>query len=262
MRYIDWNIKCTSDISKIIEMLSSKMTSSECIVALQEVMPASAQRLIEEFEDRFHIEYSLKYREPGEFDTNNRKLGVMLMISKDIKVIDSGLCERNVFPERTLYTIINYKGENLKLLTLHSLTGVSFKMAKSVQFRTFAEYVKEFAPDIVSFDANEPKIDHFDVSKMVFFDQGQNEAGNGAKLFFETMKNHNLRDVLTDLYDKSSYISGEPLSVSHIIGSTKAHRRYDFIFARNDLKVREVKYLYVESIVATSDHAMIIAEFE
>ncbi len=262
MRYIDWNIKCTSDITKIVKLLSSKKASSECIIALQEVMPASAERLVEAFGDRFHIEYSLNYREPGEFDTNNRKLGVMIMISKDIEVIDAGICERNVFPERTLYVDIDYKGQMMKAMALHSLTGVSFKMAKSVQFRTFAEYVNSCTPAIVSFDANEPKVDHYDVSKMEFFDQGQNESGSGAKLFFETMINNNLRDVLTDVYDSSSYALGEPLKVSHIIGSTKAKRRYDFVFVRKDLKVKNVEYLYDESIAATSDHAMIVVDFE
>lgn len=225
-------------------------------------MPEAADMIEKRLGNEYHIEYSLNYREPGEFDTNNRKLGVMILISRDLLLIDAGVCERNVFPERTLYAVTEYKGKQMKIMALHSLTGVSFKMAKSAQFRTWAEYVKKFNPDVVSFDANEPKLDHYDISKMEFFDQGQGEDGRGARLFFEELENQNLRDTLVNDYDVTNYKMGEPLAVSHIIGSTGAKRRYDFIFARQDMKVVNVQYLYDEAIEATSDHAMIVAEFE
>lgn len=262
MRYINWNIKCKSNIDKIISLIASVMTSDECIIALQEVMPEAAGEIERRLGDDFHIEYSLNYREPGEFDTNNRKLGVMILISNDIKLVDSGVYERNVFPERTLYVNVDHKGKELGIAALHSLTGVSFKMAKAAQFRTFAECIRKDNPDIVSFDANEPKLDHFEVAKMEFFDQGQGEDGKGARLFFETMVEQNLRDVLTDVYDVSEFKEGEPLAVSHIIGSSNAKRRYDFVFARTDIRILNVMYLYDDAIAATSDHAMVVVDFE
>lgn len=262
MRYINWNIKCTSNTEKIISLINGMATSKECIIALQEVMPNAYDLIESQFGNDYHIEYSLDYRKPSEFDTNNRRLGVMILITKDLSIREAGVIERNVFPDRTLYATTEYRGKELKIVALHSLTGVSYKMAKSAQFRTFAEYVRECKPSIVSFDANEPKIDHYDMAQMEFFDQGQGESGKGARLFFEELANQQLRDVLTDNYDVSQYVAGEPLTVSHIIGSTKAKRRYDFVFAMQDLKVTSVSYHYDEAIEATSDHAMVVVDFE
>jgi len=262
MRYINWNINCKSNIDKIISLITSVMTSGDCIIALQEVMPKAAFEIRNRLGDDYNIEYSLDYRIPGEFDTNNRKLGVMILVSKDIKLLDSGVCDRSVFPDRTLFANVEYKGRKLKIVALHSLTGVSFKMAKAAQFRTWAEYVNSFSPDIVSFDANEPKVDHYDISEMKFFDQGAGDGRKGAKLFFETLENQGLRDVLVDDYDTSNYVAGEPLAVSHIIGSTGAKRRYDFVFAKRDMDVLNVMYLYEDAIAATSDHAMVVVDFK
>lgn len=262
MRYINWNIKCTSNTEKIISLINSMVTPKECIIALQEVMPNAYELIKNQFGNDYHIEYSLDYRKPSEFDTNNRRLGVVILISRDLILSDAGVIERNVFPDRTLYAVTEYKGKELKIVALHSITGVSYKMAKSAQFRTFAEYVRECKPDIVSFDANEPKLDHYDIAQMKFFDQGQGEDGKGARLFFEELNNQQLRDAFIDNYDISQYVEGEPLTVSHIIGSTKAKRRYDFVFARQDLKVLNVSYHYEEAIEASSDHAMVVVDFE
>lgn len=262
MRYINWNINCKSNIDKIIALITNVMTSADCIIALQEVMPEAAAEIERRLGNCYHIEYSLDYRKPGEFDTNNRRLGVMILVSNDINLIDAGVFDRNVFPERTLHARVDYKGKTIEIAALHSLTGVSFKMAKAAQFRSFAEMVNDYKPDIISFDANEPKVDHYDVSQMEFFDQGQGEDGRGARLFFETMCKQNLRDVLIDNYDISQYRKGAPLVVSHTIGSTKAKRRYDFVFAKRDMKVHDVMYLYDDAIAATSDHAMVVVDFE
>lgn len=245
----------------IVDLLEKKITENECIVALQEVMPSSAEVITRRLSDRFNIIYSLTLREPGKFDTDNRKLGVMYLVSKDTEVLANDVLPRAVFPERTLHITISDKNKRIyKLLNVHSLTGVSFKMAKAVQFRAYAEYVNDLKPDIVSFDANEPKKDHFEVSQMEFFDQGQGENGKSARLFFEELVHQGLRDVYAEKYDKDKFIDGEPLTVSHVIGSNNAKRRYDFIFAKNDLEILDARYLYEEATNASSDHAMVIAD--
>lgn len=260
MRYINWNIKCFCEVEKIIALLDSKLQTRDCIIALQEVMPDRAERLREHYESDFNIVYSIDYRIPDEeFDTNNRRLGVMLIASRDFEVVESGVFERCLFPERTLYATLSLGEQKLKVVSMHSLTGVSFKMAKAVQFRSFAECIRDYKPDIVSFDANEPKADHYDISKMEFFDQG--DKGQGARLFFEELIKQGMSDAFATLYDKSSYIPGEPLITSHIINK-KINRRYDFVFVNNQYKTLSVDYLYDEAVKASSDHAMIVADNE
>lgn len=41
-----------------------------------------------------------------------------------------------------------------------------------------------------------------------------------------------------------------------------AERRYDFVFAKKDMLVKEAQYLYDEAIKATSDHAMVLVDFD
>lgn len=262
MRYINWNIKCRSNIEKIISLIKQNVGEDNNIIALQEVMPDAADILKEVFSKDYKILYSLDLREPGKFDTDNRRLGVMLLVSDDYEVCEWDVMDRAIFPERTLDAIISDKDNKAyEILVLHSLTGVSFKMAKSAQFRTFAEYVNVYKPDIASFDANEPKIDHYDIEKMEFFDQGQGEEGKGARFFFDELRNNKLRDVYVDNYNRAEFIEGQPLVTSHKISGTGTNRRYDFVFMREDLKVRSVKYLYEEAIEATSDHAMIVVDY-
>lgn len=258
MRYIDWNIKCFCKIENIINLLDKKIQKQDCIVALQEVMPEKADALRAHFANDFTIVYSLAYRHPDpEFDTDNRRLGVMFLVSKDIIVKESGVFERCLFPERTLYVTLLREDNIVKVVTLHSITGVSFKMGKAVQFRSFAEGMRDYKPDIVSLDTNEPKVDHYDSEHMEFFDQG--DKGKGAGLFFNEIKKQDLKDSYVENYNSNVYVQGEPLTTSHIINGSQ-HRRYDFVFVKNDMKVMSVDYLYDEAVAASSDHAMIVVE--
>jgi len=255
MKVLDWNIKCYCDANKIADYLLEKVTDTECIITLQEVMPDRASILRERLRDRFHIVYSLDYRVPDEeFDTDNRRLGIMLLASKDMMILEEGIFTRCLFPERTLYVVIrNEDNRNIKVASFHSITGVSFKMGKAVQFRSFAECIRDFEPDIVTMDANEPKIDHFEISKMDYFDQG--DSGKGARLFFDKL-NINLRDSYVDNYDINQYKKESPLTISHILPNG-VERRYDFVFVNKHYKVNDCLYHYEEAINASSDHAMI-----
>lgn len=259
MRYIDWNIKCYCDIEKIVALLSEKGDAEQCIIALQEVMPERADYIMHQLGDKYSISYSMDYRKSGEFDTDNRRLGVMILVSKDMEIIDTNVFDRCLFPERTLYATIKNGDKVIKVVTLHSITGVSFKMGKAVQFRGFAECIKSYAPDIVSLDANEPKKDHYDTSRMEFFDQG--DSGKGAKVFFDELAELKLIDAYSIGYNVTNYTEDEPLEVSHILpNGTK--RRYDFVFLKDGFNVGKVNYLYEESCRASSDHAMIKVEID
>lgn len=258
LRYINWNIKCYCNIDKICEYLSKIISKETCVVALQEVMQNRFDKLFDYFSSNFNLIYSITYRKPDdEFDTDNRRLGVVLMISKDMKILNEGVFARCLFPERTLYATINFGEEIFKIATFHSVTGVSFKMSKAVQFRNFAESIRDYGPDIISLDANEPKQDHYDINQMKFFDQG--DGGKGAQVFFGQIQKNNMRDAFIDNYDISKYVDGQPLTVSHILPNQEK-RRYDFVFINSRLSIMSIEYRYEEACEATSDHAVIITD--
>lgn len=257
MLYIDWNIKCSCEIDKIIDLINKKSCANDCVIALQEVMPEKAKKIAESFENTYWIVYSLDYRPAdAEFDTDNRRLGVMLLISKDYQINNSGVFERCLFPERTLYATVSKDGTTRRIATFHSITGVAFKMGKAVQFRSFAECIRNYCPDIVSLDANEPSKDHYDMAKLEFFDQG--DKGKGARIFWEELYRQNLCDAFIKDYDVARYVPGKPLAISHMV-QNKFSRRYDFVFVKRDIDVKSVCYLYEEARAASSDHAIVIA---
>lgn len=255
MIYINWNIKCYCNIEKIITFLKERADACECIIALEEVMPDRAEMIRDSMSEQYYISYSLDYRKPDEeFDTDNRRLGVMILVSKDYKVLESGVFERSLFPDRTLWVSIEKDNKVIKIVALHSITGVAFKIGKAVQFRSFAECIRDYKPDIISMDANEPRIDHYDIDEMEFFDQG--DDGKSARLFFKQIKKQGLYDAYISQYDKRKYVYGEPIITSHKVQG-KTNRRYDFVFISEQFAVQQANYWYDEALRASSDHAMI-----
>ncbi len=263
MRYIDWNICCKSNTKKILEYLKSQMQMEKCIITLQEVGTEAAKYIVSELKDNFYCEYSGVYSaDSKEFDTDNRRLGVMIIVSKDIRIVDAGVFERCLLPERTLWAVINSDGKEYRVATFHSVTGAGFKWGKAIQFRRFAEAVHNFRPDFVSMDANEPLKDHALIEKMEFFSQGKEDEGdrNGARVFFNELKTLGLADTFAATLNNPEACDGRPLAVSHIIKSSHRECRYDFIFAKKEMDICASKYLYEESVAASSDHAMVITD--
>ena len=252
MKIIDWNISYAGNPTNKFEYLKSKFDKAT-IAILQEVTPEQFKALNSCFRDIANIKYSLKYRKPGKYDTKQRQLGVAILATKDIEIVKTKCLDRCLLPDRTLMVDIKYKNKILRVMGLHSITGCDHKKAKSIQFLSFAEAIDEYKPDIVTFDANEPDIDHYDINNMTFF-TGNKDNGKAARTFFETLINNNLHDSLTEKYDSSKYKEGEPLAISHIING-KLKKRYDFVFTNK--KIKECSYYYNESIKAGSDHALI-----
>ncbi len=254
MKVIDWNISYMGIVDKKIEYLMRIINNESTIIILQEVTENTYKFLKDIFKN-YNIEYSLNYRVPSKYDTKSRKLGIVIMTSKDIKIINARVIDRCIFPERTLLVEVKFKNEKIKVLGLHSITGCDYKKAKSIQFYSFAEAIDTYKPDIVGIDANEPMIDNYDVDKMVFFDN--KDKGKGAKMFFKTMYKNSLIDSLSYNYPKYKYKYGEPLEISHKINN-KITKRYDFVFL-NKSKFKDfcVKYDYDNSINAGSDHSLI-----
>jgi len=251
MNIIEWNIGYGAQPEKIMEVLRENMNDTFIFMIL-EVIPNTYEQFLDMIGDTAHVEYSLNYRKPGKYDGKNRKLGVMIITSNDIDVLEVGVFNRTLYPDRTLYETIRIKGKELKIVALHSITGCSHLVSKSNNFRSFAEAVDEFKPDIVSMDANEPEIDHFEIKNMKFFEKN----GNGARLFYETLDELGLKDSIIFNYDTNGYTKGKPLAVSHMINGKKPVR-YDFIFVSNKLDVKDTCYDYEKAKHATADHAIV-----
>lgn len=260
MKIINWNISWSNKIDSKANYIKEQISDNSFVVILQEVKPHAYEYLKEVFSDIANVEYSLSYRVPGKYDTDSRKLGIAILTSKDIKVANAQVLNRALMPDRTLMVDIEYNNMTFRVLGLHSITGCQHLKAKEIQYFSFAEAVEEYKPDIVGIDANEPQYDHYEISKMQFFDNYN--KGNGCKTFFEAMQANGMVDAFIKDYDNDKYVEGEYLTTSHIIKRGNKKVRYDFVFV-NDSKVAEYHciYDYVNAVEAGSDHAAIIIDF-
>lgn len=102
LQIIDWNISYMNDWEKKMEFLFSKLNNDYCVI-LQEVGPYVAQCIREKYAEENTFVYSLDYRKPSKYDSGARRLGVMLIFSKRIEVLESGVIERY---GRRLYIMI------------------------------------------------------------------------------------------------------------------------------------------------------------
>ena len=259
MKIIDWNVSWTGNADLKVEYLLRETKNNSFIVILQEVTQSFYKTLCKAFELIANIEYSLNYRVPGKFDTNSRKLGIVILTSKDIKIVNTQVLDRTILPDRTLMVDAMYIDQEFRIMGLHSITGCQHGKAKEIQYFSFAEAILEYKPDIVGVDANEPEIDHYDISQMKFFDNYN--KGNGCKTFFMTMNESYLEDAFVNNYDKAQFVYGEYLTTSHILQPGNKKVRYDFLYVdRQNINDYNCSYFYKEAIKAGSDHAAIILE--
>lgn len=245
------------NIHSKISFLREQIERNSFIVILQEVKPNTYELLKNTFQSIAQIEYSLTYRIPGKFDTDSRKLGIVIMVSNDMILKNASVLNRALLPDRTLLVDVCHNNTELRILGLHSITGCHHMKAKEIQYFSFAEAVETYSPDIIGIDANEPQIDHYDISKMKFFDNYQ--KGNGCKTFFESVQENALVDAFVHNYNFCNYVEGEHLATSHVIKRGKKKVRYDFLFV-NLQKIKNFRciYEYDKAIAAGSDHAAVI----
>ena len=257
MKILNWNISWASDTMPKIEYLKKQILGESFIAILQEVKPRAYNALKEHLSDVAQIEYSLSYRIPGKYDTDSRRLGVAILASKDIVIEKVGVLDRALMPDRTLMADVCYNNLCLRILGLHSITGCQHGKSKEIQYFSFAEAIDTYKPDIVGIDANEPQVDHYDISQMKFFDNYQ--KGNGCKTFFEAMKQNALMDAFVKNYDIRKFVEGEYLTTSHIIKRGNKKVRYDFLFINEErFSDYSCEYDYDGAICAGSDHASIV----
>lgn len=201
--------------------------------------------------DSFNIQYSLNFRPKGKHEGRNRELGICILYSNYLRHSESKVIGRLLFPERILHTTLILDNREINIVGFHSLTGCDYKKTKTAQFLSLADYIEENSIDFICFDSNEPEVDYGDVYKNKYFKQLGN-TDIGARTFFEIMDKQGLKDSYIPV-DRNI----EPLAVSHIVKGKKTPRRYDYIYCKKENLIIETKYLYEESILAGSDHALI-----
>ena len=132
LQVINWNISYMGNIDTKLAFLESVVGLEDCVIILQEVTSKMNNSIRNRFGDNWDIEYSIDYRPAGKFDTKARKLGVVICITANIKIVSADVLNRSPFPDRTLAATVKYNGHELKVINLHSTTGCSYKKAKSV----------------------------------------------------------------------------------------------------------------------------------
>jgi len=256
-------------------IISKTINSQPYVICLQEVTEKTYSFFSKAKEFNNHI-FSLNLREPGITEGQNRKLGCMIIISEELRFDNSFLINRSLFPERALVAEITYKEKPFQVICFHSLTGVGYKKAKSANFATIADYLnsRKGKPTVLCCDLNEPKIDHIDLKRNVYFNQG-GDNGKYAELILNPNKIHDLRDSFRLWLEKNEqeFIkvkqrqeSSEELEYSPLVLSHKVRKayskRYDYILVSPDFRVKSINYDYNTGIDGGSDHAILIGDYE
>jgi len=259
MRIIQWNISYAGLIEKKINFLKNYIKKDNCVFVLEEAVNSDFKQL--EKIKGFNLIYSLDLRKPGKYDSKNRKLGVVIGLSKNLEISKYKVIKRSLLPERTLFVSFKYKNKEVNILGFHSLTGVDYKKAKSAQFYAIAEFINKNNLDFMCFDANEPKKDTYKLSELEFFDQ-KGDKGKAASLILGEDKIHNLSDSFRIFIEKNKgkYLKNFPLETSFIVAGG-AKKRYDYIFLSDNWKVQNFNYLYKEAVLSGSDHALVIGDY-
>lgn len=255
VRVVQWNIRINSDASSIAERVRMA-TQSPTIVHLQEVSESAFATLCEQL-DPDGRGFSLVHRPPGKNEGRNRRMGVATL-TFGAEIVEAFLVERSVFPERTLVAEIKIDGRKVRTLNFHSLTGVDYKKAKSSNFASLADFLESGEIDFLCCDANEPKVDSLCWDEVEFFDN--RDKGRCAAMIFGRDSRHGLLDSYKmHLRDIGVEVKASPLTSSYLVAGRP--RRYDHIFHAQKWEVKAMKYDYDSAVKASSDHAIVVADF-
>jgi endonuclease/exonuclease/phosphatase family metal-dependent hydrolase len=277
IRVISWNISYHGAADKKIELLKEIILEIKdeypCLVALQEVTQ-EAYLSIENAGLFSGLAYSLHYRKPGQFESNNRGLGCLIAVTGGLDIATSSLIERALFPERAISAKIRLHDWAFEAISFHALTGIAFKKGKSAQFAVLAEHLHHSKgnPLILCCDLNEPKIDHHDLDQVEFFDQ-LGDKGQFAGYILGAGDVHDLKDAyrlwlswnrkdyqrVKEGQSESEDLESYPLAVSHVLTGGKK-KRYDYIMVSPHFKVSNITYRYEDAVRYGSDHAVVVAD--
>jgi len=254
---VQWNISYMSDIDRIKNFLNDYVVPGPVVMCLQEVTQRSYDSLVEHLQPSSST-LSLGYRKPGNNEGANRRLGVAIF-SFGITITDSGLLDRTVFPDRTLWVKLNGGAGSIKIISFHSLTGVGYKKSKASNFATIADYLQnDSSIDFMCFDANEPDVDSLIIDEVKFWERN-GDKGRNASLIMGPNKVHSLEDSYRKYMALHQQPKSSTMPITHFTGSKG--RRYDYIFSSKDWVVRSIEHPIDKSIQASSDHSAVVACF-
>jgi hypothetical protein len=192
----------------------------------------------------------------------SRRLGCAVFGRAPFQCCSAQLLEELPFPERALIVKVN-RGVEMSICSFHTPPGVNWGKIKPQTLRAIAEWLaKQNGHTIFGIDANAPKTDH------PVFHQNQWWWEDEPTLLGHSPL-HELRDCLRVYLAERPHMFEEivsrkpagPLAISYIRGKGRAmiECRYDFIYISPGLGVLDVNYLYEESVLAGSDHALVTA---
>src|SRR5690606_20714198 len=102
VRVVQWNISTKSDPGLIAGRLQNYLSLDVVtILCLQEVVRSGLDVLVERLNPS-STAYSLDFRPAGQNEGANRRMGIAIL-TFGAEIIESGLLDRTVFPERSLW---------------------------------------------------------------------------------------------------------------------------------------------------------------
>ena len=149
MIFLDWNMGWGASIDRAIQGINNIIGKNDFVITLQEIGEVKSRALFDAFGTDCNISYSMNYRTRGKREPRNRDLGIMIITSKDIEIVDSEVLSNALLPERSLFVKLKYEDKIFTVLSLHSITGCDHRRAKSLQFYAFADAIDKYQPDIV-----------------------------------------------------------------------------------------------------------------
>ncbi|MGB4204859.1 MAG: hypothetical protein WBJ84_04480 [Bacteroidales bacterium] len=171
---------------------------------------------------------------------------------------------------------IIHKERDFQAISFHSLTGIEYKKAKSANFAAIADYLnsRKGNPTVLCCDLNEPKIDHIDINRNVYFNQG-GYKGKYAELILNPKRIHNKREsyrvwlmnkisdyfIIKERKESTDEIEYSPLILSHKVRNTYS-KRCDYIIVSPEFKVISLNYNYNAGAQGGSHPAILIGEYE
>lgn len=264
IEYLSWNVDVFTSSDESIKLkleLLARMVSSSSVVCLQECDERFYRSLLSSklFD---WCAFSLQLRSKGKYDTKNRELGCVIAGNLPFLPTRVSLIAGTPLPERNLVVDVKAGDKEFIACSLHSLTGVSYKRAKVVNFLTIADWLdRRRKPMVFGIDANTPDIDHPNLAQSKWWWKeesilfGLNAAHDMKDAYRIYLEEHPsiLEDIVAENPDG-------PLAISYRRGVKKAPCRYDAIYVSPEWKTERVQYFYEESVEHASDHALVIAQ--
>lgn len=241
----DWNVGGMTECDGRMTYLQKKTRGKEFVAVLENVRTSAVDGIRKMFGRRADVICSSDLCTP---EGPEEDLCMVAIVSGGLGIVSAGTLEDVPMPQHTLLLEVGSNDHELIVMGLHTTTDRRYR---SAQIGSFARAVIDIGPDVVCFDIDEPKVDHYEIGGMTF-----SEDDGAARAFFESLETSGLSNTCSRGYTKSRYVAGEPLETTYMDGDV-AHR-FDFIYFRgNRLQLPSHECDYDGAVKAGSDHALI-----